>query len=875
MTHDPWARIQAVVTGSEGDVEQRVVLPLLEALGWAAETIKGKDKIQLTIGRPKKGGSWGFADFVVKDPQTEAAFIVVEAKAPGEPLAPAVAQADTYARNINAPYLLVTNGSELQVLRRSVRRPPESLISISVADAVTHQAFLATVLSPAVLRAEWVQAELEVAPLSDLDLPTGTEGLLIQRRRRVISDFLRQFGAEGIQVAEQAVEIQSPWRDQFDQARTLEALLDVLGNLGAPLSVGQMDALAQNVIALDPQEAQRLSVGLAITAHRATQPVPDSDHSRRKRTLDAGDQGYGPESVVLAEIGIPMLLPWTQTVDQLFSGFTQEAMDSFVDWYEQGIPDAAPLERVVWHAVRGEARKAYQLLEESRPDDTWSVERQIARARLLATLSREQGDSVRAQDHYDHARSLLRSQSRQERSVWLVRRLMLDQNSVDSSADFNAVLERHDAMLGVRAWYSHPVIDQLIHSMTNDVTQEAFALHQDRPTSSRTSTLLFGAWRTYVQARIFAYASGDHYALHNLQVTWARLLLTLPRPPLDDVLETLWNSREDTLLAQVIEQDPRQALKDWPELDTKLLERPLRPGSVDAQKRHLCILRVIPLLAPYLREDTVQTLQAELVQGFVLHGERSRGVTRRSEYEPVPLIEGRHYSITYAVDALVALSHQQPLSEKQVQALALSVQDTPFSRFSAWEVLQHHQWRASDIDVALDLLPRLQPHLEQWDQERQLDFQRRLTKAYPEESRFLTHWLSWLLPSADAPQITMSPAARWHHLLLNVPPEPAVESWIRQNAFAYFQEVTQRLVRTTGRESRAIGLSHPVRYLPEVVRRYPSALTSDQVQALLNDVLLAVSNPHLPIDHKADLFVALEQLSEVARDRVAMPEWAG
>lgn len=125
---------KADVLDSEANIEARLVQPLLRALGYADEDIESKYPVVFQEGR---AGRKPEADFVCFDgPERDKShtLLVVEAKAAGEPLPPGKAQGESYAQNLHAPLLLLTNGEAFEIWQLQISRESECILSARVAD---------------------------------------------------------------------------------------------------------------------------------------------------------------------------------------------------------------------------------------------------------------------------------------------------------------------------------------------------------------------------------------------------------------------------------------------------------------------------------------------------------------------------------------------------------------------------------------------------------------------------------------------------------------------------------------------------------------------------------------------------------------------
>jgi hypothetical protein len=84
-------------------VETRIVLPLLQQLGYTPDDIEPKFPIVFREGRRGRKPEADFVVFSGLPHNARTSLIVVEAKAPGESFAEAKAQAESYTSAIKAP----------------------------------------------------------------------------------------------------------------------------------------------------------------------------------------------------------------------------------------------------------------------------------------------------------------------------------------------------------------------------------------------------------------------------------------------------------------------------------------------------------------------------------------------------------------------------------------------------------------------------------------------------------------------------------------------------------------------------------------------------------------------------------------------------
>jgi len=115
---DFWSDVGTLSFENEADVETRLVLPLLQTLGYSPADIRSKQAIDFQMGREKRKGRKPEADFVVYggEPHGRAtSLMVVEAKRPSESLDDALKQAESYASAVRAPIVMLTNGKSIEL----------------------------------------------------------------------------------------------------------------------------------------------------------------------------------------------------------------------------------------------------------------------------------------------------------------------------------------------------------------------------------------------------------------------------------------------------------------------------------------------------------------------------------------------------------------------------------------------------------------------------------------------------------------------------------------------------------------------------------------------------------------------------------------
>lgn len=130
---------------NEFEVEVKFIAPLLDYLGFAPGQVDLRVPISVQVGRNTATGT---ADWVLWTPGHTSPIVVIEAKAPGQPLNGAVqSQARSYAFALGAPMFLLTNGSRLQIYRRGVQFD-QLVVNCTVEELVEQWPVIVEALNP-------------------------------------------------------------------------------------------------------------------------------------------------------------------------------------------------------------------------------------------------------------------------------------------------------------------------------------------------------------------------------------------------------------------------------------------------------------------------------------------------------------------------------------------------------------------------------------------------------------------------------------------------------------------------------------------------------------------------------------------------------
>jgi hypothetical protein len=144
---DFWNNIQNAEFTNEASVETRLVIPLLHALGYDNNDISPKYSVTFQEGgRGRKHE----ADFVVFDASTHnvnTSLIVIEAKAPNKLFNDdAKKQAESYARNVLAPFILLTDGKKLEIWQLQPTQESECVLTTSIEELCSVRGKIETLL---------------------------------------------------------------------------------------------------------------------------------------------------------------------------------------------------------------------------------------------------------------------------------------------------------------------------------------------------------------------------------------------------------------------------------------------------------------------------------------------------------------------------------------------------------------------------------------------------------------------------------------------------------------------------------------------------------------------------------------------------------
>jgi hypothetical protein len=142
-----WDSLPPSTFVNEADVEHQLVLPLLYALGYETKEIVPKYPVEFREGRRGRKPEADFVCFNGTVQDRDSSLLVVETKAPNESLTGGKEQGESYAANLRAPVLVMTNGGRFEAWQLQSTRESEKVIDVAVADLIATRGKLESLLS--------------------------------------------------------------------------------------------------------------------------------------------------------------------------------------------------------------------------------------------------------------------------------------------------------------------------------------------------------------------------------------------------------------------------------------------------------------------------------------------------------------------------------------------------------------------------------------------------------------------------------------------------------------------------------------------------------------------------------------------------------
>ena len=146
---DFWNNIPTTNLTSEANVELRLVIPLLHALGYENDDIASKYPVVFQQGRVGRPHEADFVCFYGPLHNRDTSLLGVEAKKPGEALPNGKEQGESYVANLRAPLLLLTNGETLEVWQWQATQESVRVLNIPLSSLAAERGTVERLLSKA------------------------------------------------------------------------------------------------------------------------------------------------------------------------------------------------------------------------------------------------------------------------------------------------------------------------------------------------------------------------------------------------------------------------------------------------------------------------------------------------------------------------------------------------------------------------------------------------------------------------------------------------------------------------------------------------------------------------------------------------------
>jgi hypothetical protein len=146
---DFWNNIPTAGLTGEGNVELRLVIPLLHALGYGDDDIESKYPVVFQQGRLGRKPEADFVCFYGLLHNRDTSLLVVEAKKPGEALPNGKEQGESYVANLRAPLLLLTNGETFEIWQWQASQESKCVLNIPVPSLAAERGTIERLLTKA------------------------------------------------------------------------------------------------------------------------------------------------------------------------------------------------------------------------------------------------------------------------------------------------------------------------------------------------------------------------------------------------------------------------------------------------------------------------------------------------------------------------------------------------------------------------------------------------------------------------------------------------------------------------------------------------------------------------------------------------------
>ncbi len=127
-----WSTLDTLSFGNEASVEIGFILPFLEVLGYDQSDISPKHSVIFQEGRLGRKPEADFIIFYGPTHSKDTSLIAIEVKKPGEKLESAKLQCESYASNMRTPFMIVTDGVNIEIWQIQLSTESTLLLKSSV-----------------------------------------------------------------------------------------------------------------------------------------------------------------------------------------------------------------------------------------------------------------------------------------------------------------------------------------------------------------------------------------------------------------------------------------------------------------------------------------------------------------------------------------------------------------------------------------------------------------------------------------------------------------------------------------------------------------------------------------------------------------------
>lgn len=142
-----WSTLNTLSFCNEASVEIGFILPFLEVLGYDQSDISPKHSVIFREGRLGRKPEADFIIFYGPKQSKETSLIAIEVKKPGEKLESAKQQCESYASNMRTPFMIVTDGVNIEIWQMQLSTESTLLLKSSVRELAESRGIIESSIS--------------------------------------------------------------------------------------------------------------------------------------------------------------------------------------------------------------------------------------------------------------------------------------------------------------------------------------------------------------------------------------------------------------------------------------------------------------------------------------------------------------------------------------------------------------------------------------------------------------------------------------------------------------------------------------------------------------------------------------------------------